>query len=210
MIRIAIVDDHALMRAGVKQIIASTDEMIVVAEATQGAEAMELVRNTPCDVLVLDMFVPGSGGAELIGRIHAERPSLPILVLSMNNESEFVSRALKAGAAGYVTKYSEPEVLLAALRKLAAGENFIDPAMVNQLVFEPLRAQDQPHQSLSNREYHVLQMFAQGKNATQMAKALQLSTKTISTHKTNIKDKLGLRTDVDLLRYAIEHRVVAL
>lgn len=210
MIRIAIVDDHALMRAGVKQIIASTDEMVVVGEAAQGSEVMELIRTVPCDVLVLDVGLPGQSGAEMINRIHQEKPSMPILVLSMNNESEFVSRALKAGAAGYVTKYSEPEVLLVALRKLAKGENYIDPSMVNQLVFEPLRTGGQPHNALSNREYHVLQMFAQGKNASQMAKALQLSTKTISTHKTNIKEKLGLRTDVELLRYALEHRVVAL
>lgn len=207
MIRIVIADDHGMMRAGLKQIIASTSDIVVVGEATQGAEVMDLVRNMAFDVLLLDLSMPGPSGVDLIMRVRQERAALPILVLSMHNEGQFVSRSLKAGAAGYVTKDSEPGILIAAVRKLATGDRFIDPSLVNQLVFEPIMAADQPHLALSNREYQVLQMFVQGKTVTQMAKALQLSAKTISTHKSHIKEKLGLQGDADLIRYAIDHRL---
>lgn len=207
MIRIAIADDHALMRAGVRQIIEGTDDMEVVGEVSQGYEVMHLVRNGGFDVLLLDLALSGANGVDLIARVREERRHLPVLVLSMHCEARFVSRALKAGAYGYVTKFSEPTVLLSAIRKLAAGDRFIDPCLVNQLVFENVEETERPHHGLSSREFHVLQLFAQGKNAVQMAKDLQLSTKTISTHKSHIKEKLGLQTDVDLLRYAIEHRV---
>lgn len=207
MIRIVIADDHAMMRAGLTQIIATTTDMMVAGQATHGAEVMDQVRNGAFDVLLLDLTMPGPSGVDLVMRIRQERPSLPILILSMHNEGQFVSRALKAGATGYVTKGSEPGILLLALRKLAAGEKFIDPCLVNELVFEPMATGELPHHALSNREYQVLQMFVQGKSVTQMANALQLSTKTISTHKTHIKEKLGLHADADVIRYAIDHRL---
>lgn len=207
MIRIVIADDHAMMRAGLKQIMAGTKDIVVVGETDHGSEVVALVRNLEFDVLLLDLTMPGPSGVDLIMRIRLEKPSLPVLVLSMHNEGPFVSRSLKAGAAGYVTKGSEPNTLLTAVRRLAAGDKFVDPCLVNQLIFEPVLQNDQPHQILSNREYQVLQMFVQGKSVTEMAKALQLSAKTVSTHKTHIKEKLGLHADADLIRYAIDHNL---
>ncbi|HZX31960.1 MAG TPA: response regulator transcription factor [Rhodocyclaceae bacterium] len=207
MIRIVIADDHGMMRAGLKQIVASTNDIVVVGEATQGNEVLDLVRTIEFDVLLLDLNMPGPSGVDLIMRVRQEKPALPILVLSMHNEGQFVSRSLKAGASGYVTKDSEPGILISAVRKLSTGDRFIDPSLVNQLVFEPMARIEQPHLTLSNREYQVLQMFVQGKTVTQMAKALQLSAKTVSTHKSHIKEKLGIQGDADLIRYAIDHRL---
>lgn len=207
MVRVVVADDHALLREGVKQVISMTGEMSVVGEAMHAAEVVDVIRNKSCDVLLLDLNMPGSSGVDLIGRLRLEKPSLPILVFSMYDDVQIVLRALKAGAAGYVTKGSDVGVLLAALRKLAAGDRFIDPCLVNQLVFEPTARNDHPHQALSNREYQVLQLLVRGKSTTQMAENLQLSAKTISTHKAHIKDKLGLHSDADVIRYALEHRL---
>lgn len=207
MIRIVIADDHAMMRAGLGQIVAGTDDIVVVGEATQGAEVIRLVRSLSFDVLLMDLNMPGLSGVDLIQRVRHECPSLPILVLSMHDEGPVISRTLKAGASGYVAKRSEPGILLAAVRKLAAGERYIDPLIVNELVFESMMTVDQPHHVLTNREYQVLQFLVQGKTVTEMAQLLNLSVKTVSTHKSNIKEKLYLQTDAELYRYAIEHRL---
>lgn len=207
MIRIVIADDHAIMRAGLRQIITSAEDIVVVGEATRGAEVVESVRNTAFDVLLLDLSMPGPSGADLIMRLRQEKPSLPILILSMYDDGPIVARSLRAGASGYVSKASAPDTLLTAVRKLAAGEKFIDPCLVNQLVFEPIMLPDQPYHLLSNREYQVLQMFVRGRSVTQMAEDLRLSAKTISSHKANIKAKLGVRGDAELIRYALEHRL---
>src|SRR5471030_2589955 len=190
MIRVLIADDHAIVRRGLKQIVGTTADIFVAGEAAQGNEVLDGLRAESVD---------------LIRRIRAERPTLPVLVLTMHNEAQIVSRALRVGASGYVTKDSDPEVLLAAIRKLASGGKFIDPGLVDAMVFETNANDAPPHEILSDREFHVLQMLAAGKSITKIAETLVLSAKTISTHKMRLMQKLGLATNAELIRYAIRH-----
>jgi len=209
MIKILIADDHAIVRGGLKQIIATTADIVVTAEAAQGSEVMDKVRHCEVDLLVLDMTMPGISGVDLIRRVRAEQPALPILVLSIHNEAQVVSRALRAGATGYVTKDSDPEVLLAAIRKLATGGRFIDPKLVDAIIFETHSGDAPPHEVLSDREFQVLQMLTSGKSINDIAETLALSAKTISTHKMRLMQKLGLGNNAELIRYAIRHGLAA-
>ena len=204
MIRILLADDHAIVRNGLKQIFAGYPDLQVVGEACNGAEILALVRNTPFNVLLLDMTMPGVSGADLIRRLRAGHPAMQILVLSMHNEAPVVSRALKAGAAGYVTKDSDQEILVTAIRKVAAGSKFIDPALVDAMVFEG-SSEGAPHEVLTDRELQVLQMLASGLSLASIAESLHLSAKTISAHKAHLMQKLGIDNNADLMRYAIKH-----
>lgn len=206
MIRILLTDDHAIVRNGLKQIFAGYPDLAVVGEASNGAEVLELVRKLKFDLLLLDMTMPGISGADLIRRLRAENPSIKILVLSMHNESQIVSRALKAGATGYVTKDSDQEILITAIRKIAAGNKFIDPTLVDAMVFDG-SSEDAPHEVLSERELQVLQMLASGQSLAAIADSLHLSAKTISAHKAHLMQKLGIDNNADLMRYAIKHRL---
>lgn len=209
MIRIIIADDHAIVRGGLKQIIATTADIVVVSEATQGSEVIEQWQKTPCELLLLDMKMPGVSGVELIGHLHEEKPDLPILILSMHNEGQIIARALKAGAAGYVTKDSEPEILLSAIRKVAAGGRFIDPALVETMVFNAGGNCALPHDSLSERELQVLKMIASGGPLGNIAEQLHVSPKTVSTHKMRLMQKLGIDNNADLIRYASKHGLIS-
>jgi DNA-binding NarL/FixJ family response regulator len=203
MIRILIADDHAIVRGGLKQIIATTHDMAVTAEAAQGSEVVDKL------LLLLDMTMPGISGVDLIRRVRADRPTLPVLVLSIHNEAQVASRALRAGATGYVTKDSDPDVLLAAIRKLAEGGRFIDPKLVDALVFDKHAGDEPPHEVLSDREFQVLQMLATGRSINDIADACALSAKTISTHKMRLMQKLGLTNNAEVIRYAIRHGLIA-
>lgn len=205
MIRILFAEDHAIVRNGLNQIFSDAPDITVVGEVASGTEALELARKIDFDLLLMDMTMPGVSGPELIKRLLANRPETRILVLSMNNESQTVNRALKAGAAGYVTKDSDQTVLLAAIRKVAAGGKFIDPALVESMVFDSNSDEQAPHTILSDRELQILQMLAAGQTPGEIAKALYLSVKTVSTHKTNLMQKLGIDSTADLVRYAIKH-----
>ena len=209
MIKILIADDHAIVRGGLKQIIATTADIVVSGEAAQGSEVVDKLRTCEIDLLLLDMTMPGISGVDLIRRVRAEQPSLPVLVLSIHNEAQVVSRALRAGATGYVTKDSDPEVLLTAIRKLASGGRFIDPKMVDAIIFETHSGDAPPHEILSDREFQVLQMLASGKSINDIAEGLALSAKTISTHKMRLMQKLGLANNAELIRYAIRHGLAA-
>jgi len=209
MIKILIADDHAIVRGGLKQIIATTADIVVSGEAAQGSEVVDKLRTCDIDLLLLDMTMPGISGVDLIRRVRAEQPALPVLVLSIHNEAQVVSRALRAGATGYVTKDSDPEVLLAAIRKLAAGGRFIDPKLVDAIIFETHSGDSPPHEILSDREFQVLQMLAAGKSINDIAETLALSAKTISTHKMRLMQKLGLGNNAELIRYAIRHGLAA-
>lgn len=209
MIKILIADDHAIVRGGLKQIIATTADIVVSGEAAQGSEVVDKLRTCDIDLLLLDMTMPGISGVDLIRRVRAEQPALPVLVLSIHNEAQVVSRALRAGATGYVTKDSDPEVLLAAIRKLAAGGRFIDPKLVDAIIFETHSGDSPPHEILSDREFQVLQMLAGGKSINDIAETLALSAKTISTHKMRLMQKLGLGNNAELIRYAIRHGLAA-
>ena len=208
MIRIIIADDHAIVRGGLKQIFAMTSDVVVVSEAAQSSEVLEQWRQVACDLLLLDLTMPGVSGVDLICRLHDEKPDLPILVLSMHNEGQIVARALRAGAAGYVTKDSDPEILLAAVRKVAAGGKFIDPSLVESMIFNSGAGSELPHDSLSDRELQVLKMVAAGGLLGEIAERLHLSPKTVSTHKTRLMLKLGIDNNADLVRYATRHGLV--
>ncbi|WP_031363752.1 response regulator [Caballeronia sordidicola] len=205
MISILIADDHAIVRSGLKQIIATTADIEVTGEAAQGAEVIEKLRIWRVDLLLLDMTMPGISGVDLIRRVRTEYPALPVLVLSIHNEAQVVARAVRAGATGYVTKDSDPDILLAAIRKLAGGGRFIDPKLVDVMVFDTHSSDAAPHEILSDREFQVLHLLAAGKSINAIAEVLVLSAKTISTHKMRLMQKLGIENNAELIRYAIKH-----
>jgi DNA-binding NarL/FixJ family response regulator len=205
MIRILIADDHAIVRGGLKQIIATTTDIVVAGEAAQGAEAIEKLRTCQVDLLLLDMTMPGISGVDLIRRVRTEQPVLPILVLSIHNEAQVVARAVRAGATGYVTKDSDPDIILAAIRKLSGGGRFIDPKLIDVMVFDTHSSAAAPHEILSDREFQVLHLLAAGKSINAIAEVLVLSAKTISTHKMRLMQKLGIENNAELIRYAIKH-----
>ncbi|MFA6313466.1 MAG: response regulator transcription factor [Sterolibacterium sp.] len=209
MIRIVIADDHAMVRGGLKQIVATTSDIEVVGEATHGHQVLAMLAETPADLLLLDMTMPGLSGVDLIRHLHEETPAIPILVLSMHNEVQVVARALKAGASGYVTKDSEPEILLLAIRKIAAGGKYIDPALVDAMVFDARDRDSLPHDSLSEREIQILKMIAAGYALSDIADQLHVSSKTVSTHKMRLMQKLGVENNADLIRYATRHGLVS-
>jgi len=205
MIRILIAADHAIVRGGLKQIVATTTDIVAAGEATHGAEVIDKVRQAGLDLLLLDMTMPGLSGVDLVRRVRTDKPGLPILVLSMHNEGQVVSRALRAGATGYVTKDSDPAILLAAIRKVAAGGRFIDPALVDAIVFDAGNGDRPPHDLLSDREFQVLQKIVAGEAIGEIGAALNLSAKTISTHKMRLMQKIGVDNNADLIRYALRH-----
>ncbi|NVM79141.1 DNA-binding NarL/FixJ family response regulator [Duganella sp. SG902] len=206
MIRILIADDHAIVRGGLLQLFGLAGDVTIVAQATNGGQVLESVRTVPCDMVLLDMSMPGISGIDLIGRIRAHAPSLPILVLSMHNEALVVRRALKAGANGYMTKDGDPETLLLAVRKVAAGGRYIDPGLAEQMVFESEGGQfEQAHEQLSNRELSIFRLFVRGKTVNQIADELAISNKTVSTHKARLMQKMGFQSNADMLRYGIDH-----
>ncbi|ONC31986.1 DNA-binding response regulator [Burkholderia pseudomallei] len=208
MIRTLIADDHAIVRSGLKQIIATTNDITVVDEATRGTEVIDKLRAHNIDLLLLDMTMPSIHGIALIRRVRIEQPTLPVLVLSIHNEAQVVSRALRAGATGYLTKDSDPDILLAAIRKLASGGRFIDPTLVDAVVFETHAEDVPPHENLSNREFQVLQMLASGLSIGEIAESFKLSAKTISTHKMRLMQKLNITNNAELIRYTIKHGIV--
>ena len=209
MIRIIIADDHAIVRGGLKQIFAMTSDIVVVSEAAQSSEVLEQWRQVPCELLLLDLTMPGVSGVDLICRLHDEKPALPILVLSMHNETQIVTRTLKSGAAGYLTKDCPPELLIGALRKVLGGGRFIDPALVESVVFDADRDAASPHEQLSPRELKVLEMICSGMRLGAIADHLHLSPKTVSTHKMRLMHKLNLHTDADLLKYSLRHKLTS-
>ncbi len=209
MIKILIADDHAVVRSGLKQIMATATDVTVVDEAASGADVLSKLRGREVDLLMLDITMPGISGVDLIRRVHGEYPDMPILILSIHNEAQVVSRALRAGASGYVTKDSDPEVLLAAIRKLATGGRFIDPTLVDAVVFERHSGDVPPHEILSDREFEVLRLLASGRSINEIAEAFSLSAKTISTHKRRLMQKLGVSNNAELFRYSIRHGLAA-
>ena len=205
-LRVLLADDHAIIRDGLKQILADTDDLIVAGEAANGVETMQRVREEPWDVLVLDISMPGRGGLELLRMIKDECPELPILILSMHHEEQYAVRALKAGTQGYLTKESDADLLLAAIRKVANGGVFVSDKVAELMVRgSRIDKESRSHQLLSDREFQVFCMLVQGKGLTEIAVALSLSVKTISTHKTHILQKMGLANNAELVRYAIAH-----
>ncbi len=204
MIRVLIADDHKIVRDGLKRILSAHEEVDVTGEAADGDQALALVRAHEYDLAMVDMSMPGLSGIDLIKRLKLEKPKLRILVLSMHGERQYAARALKAGASGYLNKDSAAELLVGAIRKIAAGGVHIGDAAAASLV----SADKAPHEALSDREFEVLRLLVEGLGPTDIGDKLHLSVKTVSTHKTRILEKLNLSSTAALVRYALDHKLI--
>jgi two-component system, NarL family, invasion response regulator UvrY len=208
-IDVLVADDHSIIRDGLKKILADTADFTVAGEAANGNAALDQVRERDWGLVVLDMSMPGRSGLELIKLMKAERPKLPILVFSMHPEEQYAVRAIRAGAAGYLSKESNSDLLLPAMRKIAAGGAFVSAKVAELLATDVSRASDGlPHTLLSDREYGIFSRIVRGTSLTEIAEELSLSIKTVSTHKAHILAKMNLAGQVDLVRYAIEHKLL--
>lgn len=209
MIKVLVADDHAIVRRGLRQILDETKDILVGAEAASSGEVMQLVREERFSVVILDISLPGASGLELLVDIHKERPDLPVLVLTIHSEEQYAVRAIKAGAAGFLTKESAPERLIDAVRKVAGGGRYVSPQLAERLASALAGdGKGAPHERLSDREFEVLKMLASGKTVSQVAQELSLSVKTISTHRTRILRKMGMKTNAELTSYAVRTRLV--
>lgn len=209
MIRVLIADDHPIVREGLKQIISQAADLILGGEATTGQEVLDKVNAEPWDVVVLDITMPGKNGLEVLRDLRRDRPNLPVLVLSIHSEGQLGLRALQMGAAGYMTKESAPKELLNGIRLLHSGHKYISASLAERLAES--RGADgtrHPHEVLTNREFQVFCLLTEGKLPQEIAGFLSISVKTVRTHRSRIFDKLDVKSDVELTRYAFEHKLV--
>ncbi len=208
-IEILIVDDHSIVREGLKRILSDVADIQVAAEAGNGADAMATLRKQRFDLVLLDLSLPGRTGLEVLQVIKSEFRKLPVLILSAHEEDQYAVRALRDGADGYLNKQSAPELLVTAIRKVAAGGKYVSPAMAERLAEEVGGRSDKPsHEDLSDREFAVLKMIAAGKSLNEIAEHLSISPKTVSTYRARIIEKTGLQTNADLIRYALENNLL--
>lgn len=209
MINVLIADDHAIIRDGLKQIISFVSNMSVIGEAADGDEVLQQIRNLEIDVLVLDMSMPGKSGIALIQQITAVKPKLPILVLSMHQESQYAVQAMRAGAAGYITKNTASGQLIDGIRKVAAGGTFVSPGISDKLIKQMHKPEaDLPHTRLTAREFQIFNMLVEGHSVNDIANILSLSNKTISTHKAAVLQKMEASTTANLVYYAMKHGLI--
>lgn len=212
MIRVLLVDDHRIVRQGLRQVLSDADDITVVGDAGSGTEALGLVRTLMPDglhVVMLDIAMPGRDGLEVLKLIKAEHPRLAVLMLSTYPDRQFAVRSLRAGAAGYLNKSADPDDLVAAIRKAAQGGRFVTPAVAELLATSISESPDQaPHESLSQREHQVFRLLAEGHSVGQIAQALSLSSNTVSTYRARILEKTGTRNDVELALYAVRQHMV--
>lgn len=206
---VLVADDHAIIRDGLKKILADTDDLVVAGEAANGTAVMDLIRARDWDLLVLDLSMPGRSGLDLIRLIKAEKSKQAILIFSMHHEEQYAVRAIRAGASGYLSKEGDSDLLLPAMRKVAAGGVFISPKVAELLATDiSPNGNSLPHKLLTNREFEVFNRIVQGVSLTEIAEELSLSIKTVSTHKSNILTKMSLSSQVDMVRYAIDHKLL--
>jgi len=209
MTRILIVDDHAVVRDGVRRIFEEQQGETAFGEASTAQEAVELVRAENWDVVVLDISLGGRSGLELIKELKQIRPKLPVLILSMHSEEQYARRAFRAGAAGYITKDNSRAELVKAVNKVIAGGRYVSADLAERLVFDIERGSDRPpHESLSDREFEVMELIASGKTVGEIAEQLSLSDKTISTYRARILEKMGMKTNAEITHYAIKSKLV--
>ncbi|HUD46171.1 MAG TPA: response regulator transcription factor [Candidatus Baltobacteraceae bacterium] len=206
--KILLADDHAVVRHGLKQILTDEFKRASFGEARNAAEALDLVWKQDWDVVVLDITMPGRSGLDALREIRKSKPRLPVLVLSMHPENQFAVRVLKAGASGYMTKESAPEQLVDAVKKVLGGGRYVSAALGETLAASLSNSHRAPQEKLSDREFQVLRLIASGKMATEIAKELSLSVKTISTYRARILEKMGMKNNAELMHYAIQHRLV--
>jgi DNA-binding NarL/FixJ family response regulator len=208
-IHVLIADDHAIVRQGLRQILSETDDLLIAGEAGDGAEALQLARQRSWDVFLLDVSMPNRNGIDTLKQLKKEFPRLPVLILSMHPEEHYAVRALKAGAAGYLTKQSAPEQLVTAIRQVAAGKKYVSPAVALQLAEAIADDVDKPpHERITDREYQVLVLIAAGNTLTQVAEKLNLGVATVSTYRARLLEKMSLKSTAELIRYGIEHGLV--
>jgi len=209
VIRVLVADDHAVVRRGLRQILAETPDILVGADASTAEEVRRLVREQRFNAVVLDINLPGGSGLELLAEIRQERPDLPVLVLTVYSEDQYAVRAIRAGAAGFLTKESAPEKLVEAVRKVAGGGRYVSARLGEALASALAGGADgAPHERLSNREFEILKLLASGRTVSEVATTLSLSVKTVSTHRTRILKKMQMRTNAELTHYAVRNHLV--
>lgn len=205
---VLVADDHSVVRTGLRQFLASTEDLRVCAEASTGDEVLEQVRKAGCEVVLLDISLPDLNGLEVLKRIKRERPDLPVLIFSMFAEDEFALPALKAGASGYLSKDSPPAQILAALRTVVGGTRYVSPKMAEKLLSGTLGpGASRPHEALSSREMEVMLRLSKGMSLTKIGEELHLSVKTISTYRTRILEKMNMESNAEIARYVLQHRL---
>jgi two-component system, NarL family, invasion response regulator UvrY len=207
--RILIADDHAVFRRGLRETLSEAFSKIVFGEASTAEETLEFVRRQDWDAIILDISMPGKSGLDILDDLRRSRPRIPVLLLTMHPEQQFARRALKAGAAGYLTKDSVPDELKGAIKKIVAGGRYVSATLAEKLAVDLRQGADMPiHELLSDREFQVLRMIASGKSVKEVADELSLSVKTVSTYRSRILEKTGMKTNADLIRYALQTQLV--
>jgi two-component system invasion response regulator UvrY len=209
VIRVLIVDDHPVVRQGIRQIVESTDDIVVGGEATTGHEVADLLARMPCDLVLLDLSLPDVDGLDLLKRLCDQPKEVPVLVLTIHSEEQFAIRCLKAGAGGYLTKEAASSELVIAIRKIVSGGRYIPSPLAERLAaYLGPDGEKPPHERLSDREYQVLRLIAMGKSTRQIAADLTLSAKTVSTYRTRVLEKMRLTSTAELVSYALRHRLI--
>ncbi|HME46431.1 MAG TPA: response regulator transcription factor [Syntrophorhabdales bacterium] len=207
MLKILVVDDHPVVRRGLKQILTEEPDIELVGEAETSGEVLDLIHTHDWDAVVLDITMPGRGGLDILKELKREHPRLPVLILSVHPEDQYAVRVLKEGAAGYMNKECAPEELTGALRKIIRGGKYVSLALAEKLAFM-LESQAPLHDSLSTREYQVMLMLASGKTLSQIAEEMSLSIKTIATYRARILEKMNMKNNAEMIHYAIKHNLV--
>jgi len=208
-IRVLIADDHAIIRHGLKQILSETEDLVLAGEADGGVSAMQLLRTLECDVVLMDVSMPDRNGIDTLKLVKKEFPRLPVLILSMHPEEQYAVRALRAGAAGYLSKQAAPEQLVTALRQVASGKKYVSAEVAEELANAIGEDLDRPpHEKLSDREYQTLCMIASGRTLTQIAEQLNLSVKTVSVYRARLLEKMRLHNNAELTHYGLKHGLV--
>jgi DNA-binding NarL/FixJ family response regulator len=210
MIKVIIVDDHPVVRKGLRYILDKTSDIKVIGEAENAPNTMQIIQQTELDldIVILDITLPGQSGLDLMKVLKNEYPKLHVLILSVHPEEQYALRLIKAGASGYLTKDNAPEELVKAIRKIAAGGKYVSERLTEKLVSEITGAEKLPHEMLSDREFQIMRLIASGKRLKEIAAALYLSEKTVSTYRTRILEKMGLKTNAELISYVLLNKLI--
>ena len=208
MIKVIIVDDHPVVRRGLKQILHEEPDVKVVGEAESAQEAFKIIRTIDCDAVVLDISLPGTSGVEILKQLKCVYKKLPVLILSVHPEEQYAVRVMKAGASGYLTKESAPEELVKAIRKIISGGKYISSSLAERLIMDVDASGKPRHENLSDREFEIMRMIAQGKAIKKIAEELCLSEKTVSTYRTRLLNKMNMTTNAEIISYALKNKLI--